>query len=80
MVTVSDAELLEMAQALYKKLGGVRSKDARIVRALMERAGLGSQPTPRALDKCQHCNGAGVLMTAIGSKLCPRCEGSGTCQ
>jgi hypothetical protein len=35
---------------------------------------------PRALDKCQHCNGAGVLMTAIGSKLCPRCEGSGTCQ
>lgn len=38
------------------------------------------RPTPRALDKCQHCNGAGVLMTAIGSKLCPRCEGSGTCQ
>lgn len=30
--------------------------------------------------RCHFCNGAGVLMTAIGSKLCPRCDGSGNCK
>jgi hypothetical protein len=50
MVTITDEELLEKARVLYKKLGGVGSQDARLVRALIERAGLGSQPTPRAAD------------------------------
>ena len=37
MQTVTNKELEEMAQDLYKRLGGVGQKDARIVRALLAR-------------------------------------------
>jgi len=50
MVTITDEELLEKARVLFAKLGGVKSQDARLVRALIERAGLSSQPTKRAVD------------------------------
>jgi len=67
-------EIIHLAGGGNATLAQVRQDLAGIV----ERMRAAQQP--RALDKCQHCNGAGVLMTAIGSKLCPRCEGSGTCQ
>ena len=37
MVTISDDELLERAKKLFVKLGGMRSEDGRLVRALIER-------------------------------------------
>ena len=46
----NDKELLEMAHELYKRLGGVGSKDARIVRALWERWQLERKLTKRASD------------------------------
>lgn len=80
MVTITDEELLEKARVLYKKLGGVGSQDARLVRALIERAGLGSQPTPRAGDKCPYCVN-GVVNTGVhGFTLsCKVCNGTGIC-
>ena len=56
MVTITDEELLARARVLFSKLGGMKSQDARLVRALIERAGLGRQPTPRAADG-EECNG-----------------------
>ncbi len=50
MVTITDEELLEKARVLFVKLGGMKSQDARLVRALIERAGLSSQPTKRAVE------------------------------
>ena len=54
----NDEELLEMAHELYKRLGGVGSKDARIVRALWERWQIERNPTKRAADApCAECGG-----------------------
>jgi hypothetical protein len=71
MVTITDEELLEKARVLFAKLGGMKSQDARLVRALIERAGLDSQPTKRAGDLATPCPACGVPMT---SEHCQNCD------
>ena len=66
MVTITDEELLEKSRVLFKKLGGMSSSDARLVRALIERAGLGSQPTKRA--------GGLANAAPCGCVECPKCD------
>jgi len=80
MVTITDEELLTKARVLFYKLGGMKSQDARLVRALIERAGLGSQPTKRAGDKCPHCHN-GFVSTGVKdfTLTCTACKGTGIC-
>jgi hypothetical protein len=70
MVTITDEELLEKARVLFVKLGGMKSQDARLVRALIERAGLSSQPTKRAADLPCCC--AEIYTAGVVNPDCPR--------
>jgi hypothetical protein len=79
MTTMTDEELLAKARVLFSKLGGMKSQDARLVRALIERAGLGSQPTKRAGDdKCPYCHN-GYISTGVKdfTLTCKVCKGTG---
>lgn len=73
MVTITDEELLEKARALFKELGGMKSQNARTVRALIERAGIGRQPTKRAGDECDSCHDKTYITLGNGSVICWYC-------
>lgn len=68
----SDDELQEMAKDLYKRLGGIGNKDARIVRALLERW-QSRNLTSRAVDEADCGEKYHIPFSECGFAFCPRC-------
>jgi len=58
----TNRELIEMAQALYTKMGGLMNQDARVVRALAER--LQEADDEIALRKTRRENAQGKISRA----------------